>query len=1308
MAGAFRAIVPLSLVTLFAARAAADQIIAPHAAGATSGFFPLENAFDGQPLLDPTSQTPAGGGGANALGSYTSTRSGYIDFGPDWQHVRITSTWTLYRDYTSGDQEPFDELWWDEDFDAINDSGHTESRFNFNTARGVTNRNTEQWIRDNDLSVTPVAPLARYLMVRAKGTQTPRRAKEFAFIGYRYQPNYQIITPAGAGKLAGGLYFPLEFAFDGQPSLPAGAGDPAGGSGGADAPAYPNRYGYIDFGPDYAKVRITETWTQYRAWSEGAQSGFVESWWDEDPHDNVNEGIPETTLKFNSAPAVPRQSTEQWLRDAAVSERDAIIPRARYLVLKSDPAHTNRAKEFAMVGWINDVAAASDQSGPVHPVLGLPEPPLFDYGALTLVDEIRPGTDDEAAHAFTEAAAGESIVETLLGKRCRTIPNVGDNPKYFAYKLGAGRGLVPGKGYVLAIDYPDDRSRSMVVVNHGAETNRGFHTGTTVGDALLPPYVSSNGESLHYGFSRSVRSWQEVFYLHDRFPATLKKARDGSGRTMTPDQGFWVAVAQFQAKDDPTNRGAAVCRVALYEAPELAAMTQPLNPPPAGLPRRHLFWREEMSDGVVSAKDPNARGVTDDIAWYEYKAKLHKVLGMDTFSKDLLEFGHNQGFDSAKYPNLYVQPDMPFRWEGILAMLSQGGYDLNILPYYEYAGATGKRTHKDPITGNTLVDLGLGLQKRSLPLNGERGVREWFTQITWSEKFNVDVTDRDTLKDTVALLEVTLADVALGNRPLSRAVAQGAHNSTWTAGQRGYIDFGPNWQDIRISETWTRSRRYHAGQPSPYAAAWWAGSLAGFTASAVPSTAIAEARLNFITQPQSGETDHWTRDVWGASEAGDEAVTPQGRYLILQAAATLTPAHEFAMIGSIGGSPRQVITPHGAGKVSGNHDLSAMFDDQPVLGEPLNVLGAWLRPRVSAVPVSFDDATLERYSPSITREELRASREKLLNPKKAGDAAPITAYYDWWLRKRHDWLVDVRDYLRDKVNPDAAVLYTADVTECGKPHPKAQPDVVTDDLVTWEGPEYEPWGDEPPKHDALALEDALAERLGHQALTRWTLPYSGYEWDHSVPPPDPQNYRNTFGVMMTQSFNRVYTTSDPATWEAFTTPDGSAAIRHYCLNEDVMSDPRISDPVEKQLLGYFVTDMELAGPYSMMPEARALAFGNPRYIGYLSSNSFNRGFPQYARAFNAHYLALPALPAVTVPGAASDPEVVVRRIDTPQGTWLAIINIGFGDKRGVTVTLPTPGGVVDAVTGAPLAVSEGKLKLDMYPAQLTALRASGN
>ena len=51
-------------------------------------------------------------------------------------------------------------------------------------------------------------------------------------------------------------------------------------------------------------------------------------------------------------------------------------------------------------------------------------------------------------------------------------------------------------------------------------------------------------------------------------------------------------------------------------------------------------------------------------------------------------------------------------------------------------------------------------------------------------------------------------------------------------------------------------------------------------------------------------------------------------------------------------------------------------------------------------------------------------------------------------------------------------------------------------------------------------------------------------------------------------------------------------------------------------------------------------------LGYLLGGNFGRGFPQYVRAFNANFLALPALPSERLPEACEDKDIVVRAIRT--------------------------------------------------------------
>jgi len=173
----------LGVLVAFSASAQTLKVITPAATGEATGggYFPMQFAFDAQPTLNSAGQPVGGTGGQDA--PYYADRVGYIDFGPDWRNVRISSTWTRYRTSSVGDQTPYASLWWDGDFDTINDMGLNETHLNFNTAKGLSTGTQEPWIQDRDLSADPVVPRNRYLLCRTPSVMT-NRAKEYAIVGW--------------------------------------------------------------------------------------------------------------------------------------------------------------------------------------------------------------------------------------------------------------------------------------------------------------------------------------------------------------------------------------------------------------------------------------------------------------------------------------------------------------------------------------------------------------------------------------------------------------------------------------------------------------------------------------------------------------------------------------------------------------------------------------------------------------------------------------------------------------------------------------------------------------------------------------------------------------------------------------------------------------------------------------------------------------------------------------------------------------------------------------------------------------------
>ncbi len=741
------------------------------------------------------------------------------------------------------------------------------------------------------------------------------------------------------------------------------------------------------------------------------------------------------------------------------------------------------------------------------------------FGKQLLIQEIDCSKENQEA-MFTDYPKGVSKVETILGTACRVLPNTEGGPKYFAYRVGKGLGLKPGAAYVLSVEFPDDKPRNMFIRNLGCETSRGIHSGTAVGDAIKALYVNHNPESLNFPLTGKLQTWRELFFLHDRYPE-IKNPRGSAKRPLLPADGFWVIIAQLKAENNLESAGAAVSKIRLFEITDPSALDQKINYPPAELPRRYLFFREEMADGVIAQghkpeeRLPELRGVTNPVDWYEYKVKLMRFLGMNTFTKDLLEFGHNQGWDCSKYGGgsaWYNQSSTPTLWTDILQML--GKYpDFYVFPYYEYAGSIGQDKN-----------FAIGNQRRCENLKGEKD----YTHIAWCHKTNADLVDPDFLADAKKLLEVTIVD---------------------------------------------------------------------------------------------------------------------------------------------------------------NKD-KAKF------------IGAWFRPRPEANPISFNAKDIEIFN-AETKQVKKVTREDLQK-----DKALLEKYYDWWFKKRRDFNLSLADYLRKEVNPEAVILYTTDASEPGIGLPgsivsknpgECKMVVVTDATEKWN--KYLDGNKEFFKAiKAVNYDKVVAEDLYLQALLSQRGTWGNYEWQHATPKNDPQNYKDNPGIMLSYSFNRLYTVSSKKAFDEFRTPSGLAVIRHYGLNENDMNDGK--DPI----LGYFVADVERTGPYCMLGEARAFANGDPRFIGYLAGNSFNRGFPEYVRAFNAAFLSLPALPSKIIDNASTDPEVVVRTIQTPKnGTYVGIVNTGLKDKKDVTVSLPSCTKVIDNVSGQSLPVKDGKIILSMYPGELRSL-----
>ena len=365
------------------------------------------------------------------------------------------------------------------------------------------------------------------------------------------------------------------------------------------------------------------------------------------------------------------------------------------------------------------------------------------FGRVKVVDAVDCTRTD---HDFVERPAGVSKVTKILGCDCRWMPvQDGETASMFAYRLGKGKGLKANGSYVVVLEYPDDLPRNYVLHNRATDSRRGFSTGRCLGDAWEPLYVDNHCESLDNPQSGAWERWICYGSLTDRTPDAFSTVKDKVPVWHQPADGFDFVVSQYSKRHNPASHGVAVRRILLCELPDETACYAKLTLPPAPLPQRHLFWREEMSDNLALDKVKGNRSCDEPLDWIRHKCRQMKILGMNTYMKDLLEFGHVQHWDpNVIRPNWAWSstPELNALWERIVGMASRE-YGFSLLPYYEWYGNFG---------ADYQGKKSYGYQKLAEPLGNEKN----YTHVWWTEKGNLDLTDPAALVATKDLLKATI------------------------------------------------------------------------------------------------------------------------------------------------------------------------------------------------------------------------------------------------------------------------------------------------------------------------------------------------------------------------------------------------------------------------------------------------------------------------------------------------------------------------------------------------------------------------
>ena len=365
---------------------------------------------------------------------------------------------------------------------------------------------------------------------------------------------------------------------------------------------------------------------------------------------------------------------------------------------------------------------------------------LDAYGDLTLVDSIDCATD--SAHEFHQYPAGGSAVEMILGSPCRTLAHQSGSAAYFSYRLGAGRNLVPGDMYLLVVEYPDDVPRTMTLINRAMDSRNGFHTGRSVGDTLNAHIIpQTHCESMEIPLADEYKRIEQLMVLNENvYP---HDSTDQNNFLKSATDGFDVVFQIFSKEDAPDSSGAAIKSILLYHVNDEAALEATINYP-SDAPRRYLTVREEMAKHSGRAFNADWRD------WARHKARLMKVLGINCYSRDMLEFGYNQHFDvtcGGKYTDgdSWCRRNEDYYSDEVAVYNAAGLYQL---PYYEYAGSRGTS------------GLGYSAYRRAVPLfdslNTATHGNKFVQGSNGASAANVDLTDETSYSDFRRFLECTI------------------------------------------------------------------------------------------------------------------------------------------------------------------------------------------------------------------------------------------------------------------------------------------------------------------------------------------------------------------------------------------------------------------------------------------------------------------------------------------------------------------------------------------------------------------------
>ncbi len=349
------------------------------------------------------------------------------------------------------------------------------------------------------------------------------------------------------------------------------------------------------------------------------------------------------------------------------------------------------------------------------------------------------------------------------------------------------------------------------------------------------------------------------------------------------------------------------------------------------------------------------------------------------------------------------------------------------------------------------------------------------------------------------------------------------------------------------------------------------------------------------------------------------------------------------------------------------------------------IAGILFRIRSDRLPISYSRYDIEMFSKE-TRTDIPPDLNDVALANWASSGPVAKAYEEWWQAKRRDFHRSILAGLKSYRSDLKMLYYNWDVDGWDLGGYAKNPQDFTDYYNVETSIEY------------------------YKRAEAWQAKFAPADYAAMIRDGKPVDYKvraelyadmPDFGLLGPLNFH--YLADSPDYLNVFRTGKNLAVAKMFNYEEKTRSNVQGDN--------YESSEMTTGGhDFAMAEQVLAVFHGDP-FILTETTYTYGQGFLDMHRRFAQAFLALPALPGKVVesPAGADKPDLRVRRYETKNGVYLAVVHKGYEPDH---YALSIPGSwtgketVVDLVSGQslPAKIENGRVtfELDASPVSLSS------